>query len=330
MKNYEKIHIWNFPPSLTYIGLYEGFRANLFKKVISKVGSQNKLMGLINKASSNYNIKRNYSRLNLYSWIKGKKFDKGKLKTINIPLWVLIEISKIISDKRNEDNIVMKEIEQNIKYYTTWGSANPISNPKLPIDLTPEVVSVIFHFLGDGHIGRKNVASSYRQMNEEGLNNFLLKLKRIFGNFQYSKKEFEDGRLNVPKVITEFYKYYFKLSDTTTLKGYLPKNIKARDKEFLIAGLASFIVDEGHVGEVITIYSKNNRLLNDIRDISLKCGYICHPIREKYAHGRFDVFRFSISSKSYNRLNEDLIELSKLFPTCNLVQKKDKLLKRIR
>ncbi len=31
--------------------------------------------------------------------------------------------------------------------------------------------------MGDGHIGKKNVVSSYRQMNKEGLNNFLKKLE---------------------------------------------------------------------------------------------------------------------------------------------------------
>ena len=77
------------------------------------------------------------------------------------------------------------------------------------------------------------------------------------------------------------------------------------------------------------IYSKNKRLLEDIREISIKCGYISHPIREKYAHGKFDVFRFSISSKSYSKLNEDLDRLSKLFPTCTLVQKHNKLIRRM-
>ncbi len=167
-------------------------------------------------------------------------------------------------------------------------------------------------------------------MNKDGLTNFLKKLQNIFGNFDYPKKEFNNGRLNIPKIITEFYKYYFKLPNTNTFESYVPENIKSFKKEFLFAGLISFIVDDGHVGEVITIYGKNKRLLEDIREIAIKCSYLCHPIRKKYAYGKFDVYRFTISSKSYNKFYEDMVKLSSLFSTCHLAQKTEKLIQRIR
>ena len=147
---------------------------------------------------------------------------------------------------------------------------------------------------------------------------------------KYPKKEFNNGRLNIPKIITEFYKHYFKLPNTNTFEAYVPKHIKNFKKEFLLAGLISFIIDEGHIGEVITIYGKNKRLMEDIREVGLKCGYLCHPLREKYAYGKFDVYRFSISSKDYEKFYGDILELSKSFPTCTLAQKMEKLSKRIR
>lgn len=300
------------------------FRFNLFDKAIKTVGSQKKLIDFINKKSKKYNIRRNHSRLNLYSWIKGKKINRGKIKKINVPLWILIECSKLISKSEKVNNKIMKSIEKNIDYYTVWGNANPITRPKLPIYLTPELISIIFNFLGDGHIGRKQVCSSYRQMNKEGLNNFLSRLKNIFGEFDYSKGEFKHGKLNVPKVITEFYKYYFNLPDTSTFKAYIPSNIKKLDKKNLTAGLISFIVDEGHIGEVITIYSKNERLLKDIREIAIKCDYECNIIREKYRYGVFDSYRFHISTKSYLKMHNDISKLEKEFPLCNLAQKRKK------
>jgi len=330
MKKYKLIHIWEFPPTLTYIGLENKFRENLFNKIIFEISSQQKLIDFINKSSNKYGIKRKYSRLNLYSWIKGKKFERNKTKKINIPLWILIEISKYLSKSNNKDNIIMNDIEKNTISYSCWGKSNQITKPKLPLYLTPEMVSVIFHFVGDGHIGRKGVCSSYRQMNEKGLTNFLLKLNNIFGKFKYSETEYKNGRLNIPKIITYFYIYYFNLPNTTTFEAYIPTNIKSMEKDFLIAGLTSFIVDEGHVGEVITIYSKNKRLLNNIREIAIKCNYISYNIREKYAYGRFDVYRFSISSKSYDKFNSDINRISKVFPTCTLVQKSEKLINRIR
>jgi len=288
------------------------------------------LLNILNKSAKQYQITRKYNTGHISSWIKGYKKDRGKIKNINIPLWLLIEISKILSEENRKNNKIMKEIEKNIEYYTGTGKSHWIINPKLPLYLTPEMISVIFHFVGDGHIGRKKVVSSYRQMNKEGLNNFLRKLQNIFGDFNYPKSEFDNGRLNIPKIITEFYKYYFKLPNTNTFKAYIPNNIKKLKKEFLLAGLISFIVDEGHIGEVITIYGKNKRLIEDIKEIGIKCGYLCHPIREKYAYGKFDVYRFSISIKSYDKFHSDILKLSKLFPTCTLVQKQEKLTKRIR
>ncbi len=279
--------------------------------------------------SGEYKIKRNYNTGHLSSWIKGSKKDRGKIKNVYIPLWLLIEISKILSKSNKIGNKTIKEIEKNIELYTGTGKSHPIFNPKLPLYFTPEMVSVIFHFLGDGHIGKKGEVSSYRQMNKEGLNNFLKKLQSVFGDFDYPKKEFNNGRLNIPKIITEFYNYYFKLPSTNTFESYTPENIKKLKRDFLVAGLISFIIDEGHVWGVITIYGKNARLMNDIRSIGIKCGYIYHPIRKKYAYGKFDVYRFSISSKSYNKLYEDMKELSSIFPTCTLAHKNNKFTQRI-
>ncbi len=329
MIKYKEIHIWEFPKMITFIRLKEEFRRELFRKLREKSISTANLLKQINESAKRYNIRREYNTGHLSSWIKGYKKDRGKIRNINIPLWVLIEISKELSKDKKANNKVMIEIEKNIEYYTGLGKSNPILNPKLPLYLTPEMVSVIFHFMGDGHIGKTEEVSSYKQINKEGLNNFLKKLQNTFGDFNYPKKEFEKGRLNVPKIITEFYLDYFKLPCTNTFEAYVPENIKKLKKEFLLAGLISFIIDEGHVGEVIIIYGKNKKLMEDIREIGIKCGYICHPLREKYAYGNFDVYRFSISSKDYKKLYKDILELSKSFPTCTLAQKMEKLSKRI-
>jgi len=97
-------------------------------------------------------------------------------------------------------------------------------------------------------------------------------------------------------------------------------------KEFLLAGLAAFMVDEGHIAKDSTIiYSKNKRLLGDIRLACLKCELICNPIREKFAYDKLDCYRFTISSKSHLKLYNDILRLKKKFPTCDLIHKMDKL-----
>ncbi len=325
---YKEIHIWEFPPTITFLKINRAYRLKIFEEIKKVLGSNTNLLNFINQKAKKYNLKRSYNTGHLSTWKKGIKKDQGKLRNINIPLWIIIEFSKLISKKDYKEKL--KEIEQNIEYYTGTGKSHPITKPKIPLYLTPEMVSVIFHFMGDGHIGRKTVVSSYRQMNKQGLENFLHKLKNIFGEFNYPISEFKQGRLNVPKIITEFYKHYFKLPNTNTFEAYVPTHIKSYKKEFLLAGLISFIVDEAHIGEVITIYGKNKRLMEDMKEIGIKCGYLCHPLREKYAYGKFDVYRFSISIKSYSKFYEDINKLSKLFPTCDLAHKMERLIKKIK
>lgn len=163
MKNYKKIHIWDFPYTLTYVKLNKSFRNTLFQTLINKLGSQQKVMNFINSVSLNYSLRRKYKHGNLYSWIKGQKFDRGKIKSINVPLWILIEISKFLSNSEKVDNGVMKNIQENILFYTSIGNANPVKYPKLPIMVNPEFISIIFHFCGDGHLGNKRDCCSYKQ-----------------------------------------------------------------------------------------------------------------------------------------------------------------------
>ena len=330
MKNYQEIHIWNFPPTLIYIRLNEGFRKKLFNNLINKLGSQRKAINFINKSAKNYGLDRNYRHGNLYSWIEGQKFDRGKIVSINIPLWLLIELSKLLSDSNNLYNNIMQLIEVNVESYTSLGNSNSIRNPKLPIIVNPEFVSIIFHFCGDGHLGNKRDCCSYKQKNKQGLVNVLNKLRNSFGDFNYSKSEFENYRLNIPKAISDIYRYYFNLITLNTFEARIPNSIKSLPKEFLLAGLCSFIVDEGHIWEVITIYSKNRLLLEDIKEITVKCGYKCYDIKKKYARGKLDCYRFSISSSSYNMLYDNIVGLSKIFQTCSLAHKMKRLENQIR
>jgi len=325
MKNYKEIHIWDFPHTLAYIRLNDDFRKELFANFIRKVGSQQKAMDFINNSAKIYKLNRKYSRLNLYAWIQGKKLDRGKIKLVNIPLWTLIEISKFLSSSEKAGNLLMQSIERNVKFYTSIGNANQINDPKLPIMVTPEFVSIVFHFCGDGHLGNKRDCCSYKQKNKQGLINVLTKLRNSFGNFDYSKSEFGNYRLNIPKIISDIYRYYFNLRSLNTFEAKIPNSIKLLPKEFLVAGLCAFIVDEGHIYEVITIYSKNRALLEDIQHIAIKCGYKCHDIKEKFARDKLDCYRFSISSNSYEKFYKDISELSKIFPTCNLTYKMERL-----
>jgi hypothetical protein len=325
MRNYRPIHIWDFHPTATFLRLKYDFRLQLFARLKSKIGCLRNLANLISELSLKYYAKKIFpSPGNLCGWAKGRKMSEGKIKLVRIPLWALIEFSKVLAKSKDKQNKVMQEIERNVEDYANCGKSHPIIKPKLPLHLTPEMVSIIFHFLGDGHIGKKGVYSSYRQMNQEGLTNFLLKLKNIFGSFEYNKNEFNNGKVILPKIITDFYNYYFNLPNTDTFESYVPDNIKSLSKEFLVASLTAFMIDEANIGETITVYSKNPKLISGVREMAVKCGYECKEVKKKYRYGAFDSYRFLISSNSYLKLSDDISGLTKNFPLCGLAHKTEK------
>lgn len=324
MKKYKEIHIWNFPQTLIFVRLNDGFRKSLIDKLIKKLGNEPIAVKTINTLSRKHNIKRSFSRGVFYTWRKGFVANKGVKITKNIPLWVLTEISQILSNSSKPENIVMKKIESNVKYYCSIGGANRIYNPKLPIKVTPEFTSIIFNFCGDGHLAvDSRVSSSYRQLNEETLRKVYNKLRNCFGKFRPS---LNDGKLYIPKSIAAIYSYIFSIKHNRWYNAYIPKEIKKLPKDFLVAGLTAFMIDEANIGEIIEIYSKNLGLLNDIREIAIKCGYQCRSIKKKYRYGIFDSYRFLISSESYSKLHEDIVNLKKEFPLCDLSHKNDKFL----
>jgi DNA-binding transcriptional ArsR family regulator len=186
--------------------------------------------------------------------------------------------------------------------------------------LTPELVSIIFHFCGDGHLAKFGGQSSYRQVNKQGLHNFIAKIKNCFGEFPISDVAIRDYKATIPRLIADFYSYYFDLGSCCWKVARIPCKIKNFDKEFLVAGLTSFIVDEGHIGNSIEIYSSNRKLLGDIAEIAKSLGYLCKDPKIKSKKHKQD-FRMYISTKSAKQFAKDISHLSLKFPTCDLVHK---------
>ncbi len=314
---YKEIHIWEFPNTRTFIKLDDNFRRRLFLELRGKFTTQ-EILNIINEKSKLYREKTNFNSGHICAWREGKKKSKNKISSINIPLWILIEFSKIIAE--NNYNDFLKQIEKNITSYRGLGKAKSIYNPRLPILLTPEMTSIVFHLCGDGHVGIGEGTSHYRQVNKEGLECFIKKLKNIFGDFELTI--FEDSKVIIPRIITDFYMAYFKLNTLGWDIARIPNEIKNMENDFLLAGLTSFIIDEGHISsDTIEIYSKNKNLISDIRDVSIKLGYNVIGPKEKFRYGKFDSYRIYISTKSAKKFYNDIEAISKRFPTCKLAHK---------
>lgn len=318
MSPYKEIHIWQFPATKTFVKLKRSYRERFFAEIKNKIGIQ-KSLDTMNGNSTLYGINRRYNRSHFGSWRVGIKKERYKTSIINTPLWVLIEFSKMLSGSNNPDNDVMRIIEHNIESYTETGKAIAITKPRLPLLMTPEMVSVIFHLCGDGHIGTGTGLSNYRQTNKEGLNNFINKLHNIFGSFDV--KIYEDSKVIIPRTITDFYMHFFKLNNCGWNVARIPDNLKRLPKEFLVAGLAAFIVDEGSIRNSIDIYSSNIELLRDVEEILSKLNYISLGIKEKYRYGKLDSYRLRMSLDSAEGFHKDIERLIIKFPSCCLAHK---------
>jgi hypothetical protein len=279
---YHKIHIWQFPPTRTFVQLSESCRRWLFAALHAKYKVSN-LLAAINAKSRTYGITRKYNSGHFWTWENGRKRNRGKVKSIRIPLWVLIEFSKLLSSSPRGADSIMRRIEKGIVCYAGTGKSTPVFEPKLPLRLTPELVSVIFHLLGDGHIGTGTDVSHYRQINGLALQNFIRKLHNSFGNFR--ETIVEKSKIIVPRIITDFYRHYFGLNRCRWDTARIPGGVKALRTEFLVAGLAAFIVDEGHIGDHIELYSSNYNLLSDLREIVQRLEYTTTSIHPRYRYG---------------------------------------------
>lgn len=199
---------------------------------------------------------------------------------------------------------------------------------KLPIKVTPEFESIIYHLMGDGHV--KAIGSGeYTQLNPEGRNNFLNKLYNIFGYFDVTEKSFDDGRVIIPKIIIEIICKYYNLTCNSFNwnTSRLPSNI-SNELDFKIASLSAFIVDEGYVSDRgIEIYSSNSVLLSQIRNLAIDLGLNCSDLKTKKPNGSTkESYRFRIRKESSKEFLKMVFTLKKNYPNCGLAQKENLLL----
>ena len=201
-------------------------------------------------------------------------------------------------------------------------------NRKLPIKVTPEFESIIYHLMGDGHV-RAIGSGEYTQLNSEGRKNFLNKLYSVFGYFEVTEKSYDDGRVIIPKVIIDilcsYYNLHYNSFNWNTSK--LPLNISS-NSDFKIAGLSAFIIDEGHINDRgIEIYSGNQILLSQIRNLALDLGLDCSDLKTKKPNGSTkESYRFRIRKEASREFLKMVINLKEKYPCCGLAQKESLLL----
>jgi len=316
MKN--KINIWDFPSNF-YIRLNKKFKKRLFSAFLSKFRSKNEAIHHINHHSSDYGFETRFTASNLIDWEKGRAVH-GSRKEMWIALWVCLEMCKI-------SEIPLDSLQKNTINYKDGERGKPICNPKLPIIVSPEFDSIVLHLLGDGCFGGYEKCASYKQKDPDGRRNMYLKLQRVFGGFELNKKEYDESwKILIPSSLVKVIKKYYDIKENARgLTTRIPQAIMKKDKDHKLASLITFIVDEGHIGDSIEMYSSNKELLEDMEKILDDLGYRHSEVKLKsrkgYKKHKYDHFRLRISLSYARKLLDDIKKLNKKYPTCYLVHK---------
>ncbi len=294
-----KYHIWEFYPNAIYD--FQVRLSDVFKEKLIEHSHENKaefIREINNSKYAGMEAHANYSRW--FNWFK--------YKDVNIPLWAAMAMAELTE-------IPLDKLEKEIIFYKQKLTPNKVSvtNPILPVELTPEFVSLAGHFCFDGSLPKDGKGSFYSQKNDSQTDLFIETIQFCFGKTHYAKRRDnkEVWSVRFPRFIGESCLHICEFETFHSSKARVPESLCGLDKKFKLAFLVSAIVDEGSVGtEYVQLLLKNKGLIEDLHKICLELGYSCSDIKGKLC--KDGVYYFYI--KSVSELFRDICTLSKEHP----------------
>lgn len=309
MKNYKEIHIWNLPISKLYVQLDET-RKDLINMSIEKAENiisgkvrrkAEKLVRLLNDKASKYNHKNIKSSRIVFHWRKGDCF---------IPLWVVIEMSKLL----DKPSLSLENIEKSITYYKGKSQSN-IIKANFPLIINHEMVALYFHLFADGCFSESKSTARYCQLDKQNRANFIQKLKNAFGEFDSGKLGWSKYILEFPSIFAFMLKHIFGANTFLSAEGRIPNKIKELPYLLKFSGAIAFLIDEGHISDNINFSSSNKLFLKDFQELMSSIGYESEVSQ--------NILR--IKSRCVSKFYEDYLKVISLSPCCNLAYKEDYL-----
>lgn len=313
---YQEIKISDFPPTKIYVMLNQGIRKELIESTKLRLNLKNNycLSKWINKKSLDNGLNTKFNGGDINRWIIGSNIDNRT--NINhpkyMPLWVVLDLAKIA-------DISIEELQNDVISYRSGSRGNIIYSPKLPIKITPEFESIMFHIFGDG-AACNNSTPSYFQKNPIGYNNFISKIKNCFGDFEINTND--RFKIRFPKAITDVFAYFYDINSYHSDKIRIPSRIYKTDKLNKLACITAYIVDEGHIRDVVSISSMNQKFFIDLKRLIESCGYLCGRVKP---YKSSSIFNLDLSNKTIGLFYDDYSQLIEQFPNCSLANKHDKL-----
>jgi hypothetical protein len=293
----DKIHIWQFPLTKVSVKLKNETKNLLFETVLEYFQNFSNLTLFLSEKSVNHEMSTTKNLVQYY-------YHRAEF----IPLWVIYELAKIV-------NIDLSYIEKSVISYISYRGKIVVFKPILPVLVTPEFTAIAIHIMSDGNF--YNGRFFYFQKIKKNEQKFHDQIKNVFGDYKVNQKS---GHYP-PKIIADVISRYFNIQDYSTFRCRIPPKVYEQSRLYKIAVLAAHLFDEGNVCGNIRFFSSNRYFLNDIRNVAVSLGYECkNIISENPKPGskmKSVSYSFKISAKSVSKFLDDLIKLSKKYPTCN-------------
>jgi len=293
-----KVHLWDaYNPNKISVDINKEFKTklkHLIKNNIYKIANQIKI-------------------------VPARLYEYFIYQTSPIPLDVLVNLSKLFK-------ISLLKAEQNIILYKQMfvPNKNSIKNPKLPLETNPYLTSVVAHLYFDGSVPKDGKGTYYHQKNEEIMNDFINKIKKVFGNVEYTlRKDHRDVlKCRIPRIIGEICKSIYQIDSFDTFDSRLSEFIFKLSKEHKIAFILTAILDEGSItydGQIF--FGINNKeLCKDIKKLCNKIELKTTPVKQKS-----DSNHYYIYIKSPKKLLGFMNLFDKKYPLISLRYKEKRL-----
>ena len=193
-------------------------------------------------------------------------------------------------------------------------SGTILVRPELPIYDSVELRELVTHLICDGYASLQKFASpKYVQINRSAVEEFQNRLG-VFGpqetNIVLEQKVFprkDSYKLGFSKTIPQILSHYFQISFMGD-EARLPALFYSGKREFLVAIVRAFLIDEGSINDrTLQFCSGSKMLLEDLQKICVLLGYESYPVR---LQGR--AYYLLLSPHSFERVYGDIMALGTL------------------
>lgn len=253
--------------------------------------------------------------------IPARLYDYFIYQTSPIPLNILINLSKLFK-------ISLIQIEQDIIMYKQMfvPNKNSIKNPKLPLEVNPYFTSLLANLFFDGSVPRDGKGTYYNQKNKEIMDDFIKKLKHIFGDVDCSLRLDHRGVLKcrMPRIIGEICRHIYNVESFGTFDAKIPKGLYKLNKEHKISFILTGIIDEGSItydGSVIFSIS-NREMIGNFNRLCVEIGLNTGGVKQKRNSNHYYLYILSIEVL-LNIINN----FGKKYPLISLRNKAERLAK---